>query len=65
MKEQIQIKYQEEVTYYEGGDASVLVAWRSCGCPMAGSVQDQFGLGSDQPGQVKGVPAHSKGLGIG
>jgi len=33
------------------------------GCPLPGSVQDQFGWSSDQPGLVEGVPAHGRGVG--
>ncbi|KAJ7411391.1 hypothetical protein WISP_102642 [Willisornis vidua] len=34
----------------------------SCGCPIPGSVQGQVGWGSEQPGLVEGVPAHSRVL---
>jgi len=40
-----------------------LVAQRSCGCPLPGSVQGQVGWGFEQPGLVEDVPAHGRGVG--
>jgi len=39
------------------------VAQRSCGCSLPSSVQGQVGRGFEQPGLVKGVPAHGRGVG--
>jgi len=35
----------------------------SCGCPLLGSVQGQFGWGFEQPYLVEAVPAHGRGVG--
>jgi len=45
---------------YEGGEALEQAVWRSCGCPLRGSVEGQVGWGSEQPGLVEGVPAHTR-----
>jgi len=45
----------------DGGEALAQVAQRSCGCPLAGSVQGQVRWGFEQPGLVEGVPAHGRG----
>ena len=39
------------------------VVQRSCGCPLPGSVQDQVGWSSEQPGLVEDVPAYGRGVG--
>jgi len=39
------------------------VAQRSCGCLLPGSVQDQVGWSSEQPGLVQDVPDHGMGVG--
>ena len=39
----IQVRYKEEILYYEGDESLEQVAQRSCGCPFAGSVQGQVG----------------------
>ena len=59
----IQIRYQEEILYCEGGETPEQVAQRSCGCPIPGSVQGQVGWGFEEPGLVEGVPAHGRGVG--
>ena len=57
------IRFKKEIGYYEAGEALEQVAQRSCGCPLPGSIQDQVGLGFEQPGVVEGVPAYSRGIG--
>jgi len=47
--------------HYEGGAA--LIAQRSCGFPLSGSVQGHVGWGFEQPHLVEGVPAHGRGGG--
>ena len=47
------MRYKEEIIYTEGGEAQA--AQGSCGCPIPGSVQDQAGRDSGQPGLVEGV----------
>jgi len=54
---------KEEILYSEGGEALEPVAQRNCGCPFLGSVQGQVGLGFEQPGLVKCVPAHGREVG--
>jgi len=34
----------------------------SCACPIPGRVQGKAGWGFEEPGLVKGVPAHSSGV---
>jgi len=50
--------------YHKGGETLEGVAQRTCGCPITGSVPGQVGLGFEQPGLVKDVAAHSKGIGL-
>jgi len=57
------LRYKEEILYYEGGEVLEQVAWRSCGCLLPESVQDQIGWGSEQPGLVEGVSTHGRGVG--
>ena len=38
-----------------------VVAQRSCGCPLPGSVPGELGQGFEQVGLVEGVPACGKG----
>jgi len=40
-----------------------VVAQRSCGCPLPGSVHGQAGWGFEQSGLVEDVPAHGRGVG--
>ena len=40
-----------------------VVAQRSCGCPLPGSVQGQVGWSSEQHGLVEDVPADGRGVG--
>jgi len=56
-------RYKEEILYYEGSEALAQAAQRSCGCPLPRSVQGQVGWGFEQPGLVKGVPAHGRRVG--
>jgi len=37
------IRYKEGILYYENDEALELIAVRSCGCPITGSVQCQIG----------------------
>ena len=47
----------------EGAEALAQGAQRSCGCPIAGSVQGQVGhRGLEQAALVKGVPARGRGV---
>jgi len=46
-----------------GDEALAQVSQRSCGCPLPGSVQGEFGRGFEHPGLVEGVPAHGRGVG--
>lgn len=39
-----------------GGDE--MVAQRSCGCPVIGSVQAEVGQDFEQPVEVKDIPVH-------
>ena len=48
---------------HEGGEALEQVAQRSCGCPLPSSAEGQVGWGFEQPGLVKGVPAHGSRVG--
>ena len=50
--------------YKEGGETLEPVAQRGCGCPIIGSVQSQVGWGFEQPGLVKDVAAHGRGVGL-
>ena len=60
---EIQIRHEAEVVPCEGAEALAQGAWRSCGCPIPGSVQDQVGhRGLEKPALVEGVPAHGRGL---
>ena len=59
---QIQIRYQAEILYCEGGETLEQVAQRGCGCPLPGGLQGQPGWGFEQPGLEGGVPAYSRGL---
>ena len=43
--------------YDESGEALEQVAQRGGRCPIPGNIQDQVGRGSEQPDQVKDVPA--------
>lgn len=45
LKWKVEIRYQEEILYYEGDEALEQVSWRSCGYPIAGSVQSQVKQG--------------------
>jgi len=38
------------------------VAQRSCGCPIPGGIQTEWGIG--QPDKVSGNPAHGRGIWI-
>jgi len=58
LRGEIYIRYKKEILYYEGGEAVP----RSCGCPLPGSVQGHAEWGFDQPGLMKGVPAHGRGV---
>jgi len=49
----------------EGGETLGQVAQSSCGCPITGRVQGQVGWGFEEPDLVKGLPAHSRGVGLG
>jgi len=50
------------VFHTEGGDALEQVAQGGCGCPIPGSIQDQAGCSSEQPGLEAGNPAGAGGL---
>ena len=50
------LRLKEEILYHEGGEALEKVAQRGC-------VQGHVGQGFEQPGLVKGVPAHGRGVG--
>jgi len=51
--------------FYNGcGETLEKVAQRSCGCPVIGSIQGQVVWGFEQPGLVKDVPAHGRGVGL-
>jgi len=55
-------RYLDEFFHIESGDALEQVAQGGCECPAPGSIQDQAGCGSGQPGLVAGDPAHSRGV---
>lgn len=57
---QVQVRYEEEIDC-EGG-ATLEQGARESGCTICGHVQGQVGQDPEQPGLVKGVPAHSGGL---
>lgn len=44
----------------DSGEELAQVVQRSGGCPIHGSVQNQFWWGLGQPGILEGVPAHGK-----
>ena len=50
--------------YDENGGTLEQVTKRSCRCLTIGSVQGQVGQGFEQPGLVKDVPAHGRGVGL-
>ena len=64
LRQEIQVRYQEEVFHTEGGDTLELVAQGGCGCPIPGGIEGQSGCGSGQPGLVGGDPAHGRGVEI-
>lgn len=45
----------------EDSDTLELVPERSYGCLITGRIQSHIGLGFEQPGLVKDVPAHGQG----
>lgn len=45
----------------EDGETPRQVTKRSCECPIPGSVQSQIGSSPEQPGPVRGAPAHGRG----
>ena len=59
---EVQLRYQEEVSYTEGGDTLEPVAQGGCGCSIPGFIQSQAGCDSGQPGLVVGDPEHSRGV---
>jgi len=50
--------------YHEGGETLEQIAQRSSGGPIPGNTQGHVGWGSEQPGLVEDVPAHSRGVGL-
>jgi len=57
--------HQEKVgQQVEGSDSAPLLAQRGSGDPIPGNIQNQVGRGSEQPGLVKDVPAHYRGVGL-
>ena len=49
--------------YSEGGEALAQAAWRSCGCPVLGGVQDQVGqMDLGWPDLEGGNPVHGRKL---
>ena len=60
---QVQIRFQEEIIFYAGGETLAQVAQKSCGCPLYGSLQGQVGWDFEQPGLVEGAPARGRGTG--
>lgn len=63
-REKVQVRYEEEIQYCEDSETLEQCFQRNCGCPMSGSVQGQVGWGPEQPGPVKSVPAHGRGVGM-
>lgn len=57
---QVQIRYQEEITYLEGGEALEQFSQRGCEYPIPGNVQGQVGWGFEQLDLVRGICVHSK-----
>jgi len=55
---------KKDLFHNEGGEALALVAQRSCGCPILGSVEGQVGQGFGQFDLVKNVPALGMGVGL-
>lgn len=49
---------------YKGDDTLEQVSQRRDGCFIPGNIQGQSGWGSEQPDQVKDVPAHYRGAGL-
>lgn len=47
--------------FCESGEEQQQVVWRSCECPIPGSVQHEVGWGSEQPEEF--VPIHSRRVG--
>jgi len=41
-----------------------VIAQRSCGCLLPGSVQGHAGWGFEQPGLAEDVPTHCRGVGL-
>ena len=54
----------EEVLSSEDGEALEQVSYKSCECPIPGSVQGQVEMCFEQPGLVQSIPAHCRGVGI-
>jgi len=50
--------------YHEGGETLERVTQRHSGGPIPGNIQRQVGLGPEQPGLVKDIPAHCRGIGL-
>ena len=50
--------------YNEGGETLEQVAQRVSGGPIPRNIQGQVGWCSEQPGLVKDVPAHCRGIGL-
>lgn len=51
------MRYQKEISYFEGAEAVEQVVQRSSGCPIPGGVRGQPGWGSGQAGLVEAVSA--------
>jgi len=49
--------------HHEAGKTLDWIAQRGSGGPIPGNIQGQVGRGSEQPGLVKDVPAHCRGVG--
>ena len=53
------LDHKEEICHNEGGETLEQVSQRGGRCPIPGNIQDHVGWGSEQPGLVEDVPAHS------
>lgn len=57
----MEIRYNEEVLHYEGGEALEQMAQTSSGCSITGSVKGQVEWNSELLGLLEGVPDNGRG----
>jgi len=60
----MQVRYEEEYFYGEGGETLAHVVQRGGRCPNPGNIQGRVGWRSGQPDLVEDVPAHCREVGL-